>query len=410
MSFARPLARSSASRALLRSKRPQHTQFRFQSTTTQSTSTSTSHVVTGLASGATVVLLGYTYYSYSAAGKIASRMSSAQNEVDKYYKQAVSKFQQSAPDADKAIPFLKETAYYYASWVPGGRGYVDVVFKDLETVRKNHKDEVDQILSDTYKEVQGITKSGLSMESAQKLMNALQTFSTKIGSLAGDAFSEILDNHPQIKEKVGPNIDQLKSMGDQYGPEAKKQVEETWSQVSDIMKGGLGVETINKVRKLIEEKVEQVKKLGDEAWKKGLEQAKPYLDKNPKVKELVEKNADALKKGNAMELFQKVKSTVESGNTDELEKYVTGAVDKAKEAGSSASSGLVGMIPEQYLKMIPGGDQILPKLSQLKEVAEKHREEGEKLLKETVDDIKKLLNDKSKKAEDLVSKAKEDSK
>ncbi len=43
---------------------------------------------------------------------------------------------------------------------------------------------------------------------------------------------------------------------------------------------------------MINEKTEKVKKLGDQAWKKGLEQAKPYLDKNPQVKKMVEENAE----------------------------------------------------------------------------------------------------------------------
>ncbi|MBH1945719.1 hypothetical protein I5L01_16040, partial [Erythrobacter sp. YJ-T3-07] len=136
------------------------------------------------------------------------------------------------------------------------------------------------------------------METASKAAEVLADLSKKLGNLAGNAFEDIIDNHPELKEKFGGSIDQLKQMGDQYGPEAKKQVDETWKQVRDVLGGGLTMANINKARQLIQEKVEQVRKLSDEAWKKGLEQAKPYLDKNPKVKELVENNADALKSGN----------------------------------------------------------------------------------------------------------------
>ncbi|KAG9574784.1 hypothetical protein KCV01_g18089, partial [Aureobasidium melanogenum] len=184
----------------------------------------------------------------------------------------------------------------------------------------------------------------------------------------------------------------------------------TWDQVKEIMAGGISAANINKARKIVEEKVEQVKKLGDQAWQKGLEQAKPYLDKNPKVKELIENNADALKQGNAKELFEKVKSSIDSGNTGDLEGYVKQAVDKAKSKGSQLSSqwGFGGM--DQYLKMIPNGGEILPKLQQLKEVAEKHKSEGEKLLNETMEELKKVLEKQSNKAQDIVEKAKKDAK
>jgi hypothetical protein len=98
-------------------------------------------------------------------------------------------------------------------------------------------------------------------------------------------------------------------------------------------------------------------------WTKGMEQAKPYLDKNPAVKELIEKNADSLKQGNIKELFEKAKSSVESGNAEDLEKYVNQAKDKAQKS-FGGGGGL-----DQYLKMVPGGDQIISKLGQLTDVA-----------------------------------------
>jgi gas vesicle protein len=178
-------------------------------------------------------------------------------------------------------------------------------------------------------------------------------------------------------------------------------VDETWKQISDIIKGGFSVDTAQKIRKVVEEKVQQVQKLGDEAWQKGMEQAKPLLEKNPKIKELVEQNADALKKGNAGELFDKVKSSIESGDTGDLEKYVKDAAGKAKE-----SVGEGGF--EEYLGKIPGADQILPKLSKLQEVAQEHGEEAEKLLKSTMDDITKILSKRSDEAKELAEKAKKD--
>jgi len=349
----------------------------------------------------------YGIYSFSPAGKMSSSVNKTVKEANKKYQVAAKKLSETTPNADETIDYIKQFCYSYVVWVPGGRQYVDAAFKDLDTVREKHREEADALLNDAYKQFQDLAKSGLSLETVNKAYEVLADLSKKIGSLAGDAASDILDNHPGLKEKFGGSIDQLKQMGEQYGPEAKKQVDETWTQVQEVFAGGLSAANLDKARKLIQEKIEQVKKLGDEAWNKGLEQAKPYLDKNPKIKELVEKNADALKQGNAKELFDQAKKAVDSGELGGFEDYINKAVDKAKSKGSKASKSF-GL--DQYFDMVPNGSEILAKLQQLREVAEKHSEEGEKLVKETMEELKQVLEKKSKKAQDIVEKAKKDSK
>lgn len=310
---------------------------------------------------------------------------------------------QKAPEPNEALKWLKQTASGYAAFIPGGKSYVDATFKDLETIEQKHRGEVDKIVSDAYNSLKATTDKGMSIEAANDAWSILEKAVKQISELASDSASEILDNHPEIKNKIGGNLDQLKSLGDRLGPEAKKQVDETWDSIRDIVKGGVGIETANKIRKLVQEKTEQIKKLGDEAWKKGLEQAKPYLEKNPQVKELIEKNADSLKQGNFSEVYEKIKSAVEKGDTGDLEKYVKDAAGKAKESGFGGDL-------QKYAKMIPGGDQILPKLQQLKEAAEKHGDEAEDLLKSTYKEIQDVLSKRISDAEKLADKTKKDAK
>lgn len=174
--------------------------------------------------------------------------------------------------------------------------------------------------------------------------------------------------------------------------------EETKGQISDIIKGGVSVDSAQKLKKLVEEKVEQLKQLGDEAWKKGMEQAKPYLEKNPKVKELIENNADALKQGNAGELFSRAKKAVEEGNTGDLEEYV----EKAKGKVNQATGG--GL--EQYMKMLPGGSEIWGKLQKIQDVAKAKGPEAQKLMEQTVKEIGDVLNRKSEEAKKIAEEAK----
>lgn len=277
------------------------------------------------------------------------------------------------------------------------------MFKDVETLKENHREEVGQIISDAYKQFQDLSKSGFSLETASKAYNILADLGNKFGALAGNALTDILDNHPQAKKKFGGSIDQLKEMGENYGPEAKKQVDETWEEVKEILGSGVSAANLDKARRLVEDKIQQVKKLGDKAWNKGLEGAKPYLDKNPKVKELIEKNASSLKQGNAKEVFEEAKKAVDSGNTGALEDYVHKAKSKSDQVIGSLSI-------DQYFKMIPSGAEILEKVNQLKEVAEKHKDEGEKLLEETAQELKQVLEKKSQRAKEITEKARNETK
>jgi gas vesicle protein len=237
------------------------------------------------------------------------------------------------------------------------------------------------------------------------LTHFLQEAMMKIGNLAGDAAEDIMNNHPELKNKVGGSLDQLKGMGDQYGPEAKKKVDETWKQVQDIIKGGIGIGTADQLRKLIQDKIQEVRKMGDQAWQKGLEQAKPYLDKSPKVKELIEQNKDKLMQGNLGELWEKVQAAAKSGDMCDIEKFVKETVEKGKSKAGGMGGGL-----EQYFNMIPGGSEIMPKFQQLQEIAEKHGDEAQKLAKDAFKEIQDVLSKKVDEAQKLADKASKDAK
>lgn len=406
MISARPVVRSALPRAARTARLPRR-QVRFQSTASPAAAGGGSGFATGIAGGVLGAALCYGAFTFTPTGRAVSTVNKTVKEAESKYQAAASKLQEKTPSADEAAGYIKQFLYSYAVWIPGGRAYVDTAFNDWEKIRENHSDEADKIVNDAYKHLQETAKAGFTLEAASRAWEAIADLSKKVAELTTDAAADLLDNHPQAKEKLGGSVDQLKQMGDKYGPEAKKQVDETWKQLKDLAAGGFTAANLDKARKIIEEKVEQVRKLGDEAWKRGLEEAKPLLDKNPKVKELIENNADALRQGNASELFENAKKAVESGDLGGLEGYVNDAVEKTKSVAGGAAS-YAGL--DKYVKMIPDGDEILPKLKALKEVADKHKDEGEKLLKETVEEVKKVLEDKSSKAQDILDKAKKDAK
>ena len=405
--FARSIARNALTRTAVPNGVIRARQLRYQSSSASSSPQGGgTHLASGLAGGVAAATLIYGAYYVSPSGKLLRGINKQSKEASNKYQEAAQKIQQSTPDADEAINYIKQFCYSYVTWLPGGRQAVDAAFKDVDTLRHNHGDEVNKIVNDAYRQIQDLTRSsssGLNLETASRAFEIVADVSKKLGELIGDALTDILDNHPQVKERFGGSIDQLKQMGDQYGPEAKKQVDETWRQVKEVLGGGLTATNLDQARRLVEQKVEQVRKLGDEAWKKGMEQAKPYLDKNPKVKEIIEKNEEALKQGNAQELFQEAKNAVDSGDLGKFEGYVSQTVEKAKSKGLAIAAG-TGL--EQYFDMIPNGSDILTKVHLLKEVAEKHRGEGERLFRETMDELKQVLEKKSQEAKEIADKEK----
>lgn len=356
-------------------------------------------MIGALTGSLTTFTIGYLWYRQSGARELLTTTKTTKD----YVSSASKKLKETTPEPNEALNWLRDAAKSYAVFIPGARGYVDTAFEDLDAIRAKHGDEVDNIVRDAYSELQDVARNGeISILTAQKAWNTIVKHLGRIGDLAGDAAQQIMDNHPQLKEKVGGNLDQLKEMGRNYGPEAKKEVDKTWDQIQDVIKTGMSAENIQKVQKIVQEKVDKVKQLGDEAWKKGMEQAKPYLDTNPKVKELVEQNADTLKQGNVQELYQKIKKAVENGDTGDLESYVKSAASKAKD------SGFGGL--DQYLNKIPGGDQIIPKLGQIQEVAQKHGDEAQRIMKDAVNEISEVLRRKGDEAQKVAEKAKDESK
>lgn len=398
--FAARCARRPAARVANPQFRAQQPRFASTQSATSGNSGAGSHAAIGAVSGAAAALtVGYIFYRQSGARDLVT----ATKTTKDYVNSATKKIKEQTPEPNEALDWLRNAAQSYAAFIPGAKSYVDSAFDDLDAIREKHGDEVDKIVSEAYSEMREVLSKGdMSLVTAHKTWDVITKHMSRVADLAGDASQQIMDNHPQLKEKLGGNIDKLKEYGDKYGPDAKKEVDRTWKQISDVVKTGLSAANIKKIQDIVQEKVEKLKKLGDEAWEKGMEQAKPYLDKNPQVKKIVEENADALKGGNVQQLYEKVKAAVEKGDTGDLESYVKSAAGKAKESGLGDY--------EQYLKKIPGGDQILPKLSQLQEVAEKHGDEAQKLFKDAVSEISDILKKKGDEASKLAEQAKNDSK
>ena len=352
----------------------------------------------GVAGGVVALLTGYTWYHFSGVKPIVQ----SSKQIQSYIKQTEETIAQKTPEPSEAFRWLRDTAKSYAVFIPGARGYVDKAFDDLEKIRNDHGKDFDQIVSEAYNELHDLAKKeGLNTTSASKALQILQKHSKRLFDLAGDVAGNVLDSHPELKEKVGGSYEQLKEMGESYGPQAKEEVNQTWQQISSIVQKGVSVSTAEEIKNLIQEKRNKLNKYGEEAWQKGIQESQQYLDKNPKLKQLVEENADTLKKGSFKDLWGLVKESASSGNTEKVEQYVKDKVGQAKNSD-------LGNL-DQWLNMVPGGSNILPQLQTLKSVAEKKGSEAENVLKETLEELQEVLKKRKDQVEKLAEEGKRES-
>ncbi|KAK3051514.1 hypothetical protein LTR09_007169 [Extremus antarcticus] len=216
----------------------------------------------------------YGYYHFSGARTAVQYAQQTKSYVDSATNSLKVQFEEKTPDSNQALQTLKDAAKKYAAFIPGASQYLDTAFKDLESVKQKHSDEVDKIVSEAYGELRDASKKGMNFEAATEVYSILSKHLERLFSLAGDAGEDILNNHPQLKEKLGGSTDQLKQLGEKYGPKARQQIDETWKQVQDIINTGLRPDNIEKIRNLLQDKVKEIRKMGEEAYEEGKDQAK----------------------------------------------------------------------------------------------------------------------------------------
>lgn len=359
----------------------------------------------GLVGGGAAFVVCYMWYQLSGMKSAVQSAKQAKSYFDSTTDKLKVSFKEVTPDTNEAIEALRSTANKYARFVPGGQGYVDKVFQDIEAIRKNHGSEVDEIVSEAYGQLRDASKKGASLETMSDVWDILSKQLHRLAGLAGDAAQDILNNHPQLKNQLGGSYDQLKEFGENIGPEAQKQVNETFNEISNILQQGFQWDTVDRIRQLVQNKAQELQKLQKKAFDQGWDQIKPMLDKNPKVKEVVNKNMDTLKQGNVAQLLNQVRSAVSSGNTSDLENYVKQATQKAQQSTSSNLG--------SWLNMIPNGSQIMPQLQKLQKVAQEQGGEAEQLARDTMKEITQVLEKRGQKLEQLwqdgQKKAKESS-
>lgn len=294
---------------------------------------------------------------------------------------------EKTPNPSQAISFIRTTTQQYASLVPGVKQYIDPVFEELDSLSESHGQEVNEILSRTYNELkETISNGGLDKQTGEKVADIIKRRAVQLKDLAKDASSKVLDDNPQLKEKVGGSLDELKKYAKSYGPEAQKVVDETYQQIQDIVSEGMSPSAVSKAMSLVQQKRQQIMDMGskaaEKAWEQGSQQAQSYLDRSPELKKLFDEKKDDLKRlalgggistASIPQIFSKVRDVASSGDSsdsvDKLRQYLDSTTKQGQSSLSSLGSNLGSLqdssswegtlrVVQNYLKSIPGGEEV----------------------------------------------------
>lgn len=226
-------------------------------------------------------------------------------------------------------------------------------------------------MSATYNEVWEVVEKG-GDNTAQKVTDILTRRAKELKDVSVDAGEQILEDYPQVKEKLGGAFTEISGWADQYGPEAKKQAKEVYAEIQKILEAGVSVEGLTRAKKLVDQKSEEVKKLGkkaaDESYQKGEKQVKEALEKYPEVKKVLEQYKDKLTGGGVSvaaipAIFKQITNLKGSGeeNADKLKSVIEKALQKGKDKAQGSSSELVSetvQMAEKYISAFPGGKKV----------------------------------------------------
>jgi len=244
----------------------------------------------------------------------------------------------------------------------------------------------------------------------------LQDLSARAGS---DLLGPIFDKHPEVKEKLGGSYEQVKKLASQAGPEARRITTDTASKLTETFKGGFDEKSMEKAKQILQEAAERLQKAtgeaGDqakEAWQKSMQQAQPYLDKVPEIKDLLNNKASSLMAGaGASQIWEKIKEIgqekkVSKEKVEDLKNFINEKVGEAED-----SSGDLWDKVLEFSKNIPGAEKLDEKRETLKgfvAVVREDSDDAKALAKETFDDVMKVIEKKADEAKKLKEKAKDD--
>ncbi|GAA5820251.1 hypothetical protein JCM3770_003153 [Rhodotorula araucariae] len=391
-----------------------------------------SHLVSGLLGGGVVLGGLYAYYSYSGAKDVVDTARSVSGTA----KAAKDKLADVSPSSAKeALGLAKSVAKSYAAAVPGGAVVIDQGFDRLESFLDEHGEKATQVVKETYADIAEAAKGG--KDAQDKIVKALQKAADKVQQLVGEeaeqGWAKLGEKYPELQKTLGEQGNEFKKLADKHGPEAQRLASDFYSQaVKIVSKGGLNAETYEAIKKLLNEKKDELAKFsvkaGQDAWNSSAKAAAPVLDKMPDVKEALDKNLGKIEGyvgEDRVKIVKELYAELEKiGKSDKsVEEKTKAAKDlvqdklgdssQFKALGLDKVTDLAGEGKKWLDSQVPGLSGLTKvfeesDLKALKDLATKRGDDAQKILEETYSEIKEILKKQSAKAAKVASETKDE--
>ena len=179
----------------------------------------------------------------------------------------------SAENASETVTYLRSAS---AALIPGSAPFLGKVFDQIEQISKEHGDEVKKVFEETYQDLEKLGKEGgLDPKTASKAVEILQKRVKQIqdlaGDVGGDAFTKLVSENPQLKDKISEQYKSLKDIADkakEKKPEVQKLLKDTGAELVKIFQdNGVSDKTAKKAQELLKKKAEEAKKLAEDLSK-----------------------------------------------------------------------------------------------------------------------------------------------
>lgn len=150
----------------------------------------------GCAAGAAVLLGVQLWYDFAGAESAILAAKSARLSMDNLTEELITSLKSGTYSADEALDMLRRTTLAYASTIPGGAVFVERVFREIDTVRKQRGREVDKVVAETYVELARAGKQGASsVEMRDVVIKQLM----KLSSFASSATQDVVARNPKLR-------------------------------------------------------------------------------------------------------------------------------------------------------------------------------------------------------------------
>lgn len=150
----------------------------------------------GCAAGAAILLGVGIWYDFSGAEQAILAARAAKLCVDNLAEEIIASLKAGTYSADEALDMLRRTTLAYASTIPEGAPFVERVFREIDTVRKQRGREIDKVVAETYGELQ---KAGRRGASSAEMRTIVVGQLMKLSSFASRATQDIVTRNPTLK-------------------------------------------------------------------------------------------------------------------------------------------------------------------------------------------------------------------